>query len=297
MHSLLHADDTPHLFDASPAAVDHAVRQATVRRVLLWSLAIGALADVLLRTSAFGVNVTIVLLVCIAGLTAIHRRRLGAVPREAIPLLVTSALFAVLISVRDTWIISFWNGIAALSALVLAAATMRPSSVFELARTRVRDVLRQAGQLLRSTALAAIPFLIRDASHAFDGVQRRLYAARLVVRSLFLATAVALVFTMLLAGGDPIFAHVTSVAFAFDASAVLGHLLFTFLFAWPAVGFLTGSTLRHAVAIPAEDERLHRLARLDVVATLGALNGVFAIFLLVQLRARSAVVGQTVWSR
>jgi hypothetical protein len=285
MHSLLHIADAPHVSDDSLAADDAAVSQPTVRRVLVWAVATGVAADALLRSSAVGVNVSVVLVMCIAGLTAVDRRRLGTVPREAVPLLATATLFALLVSVRESSIITLWNIVTAISALMLAAATMRPSSVFELARTRVRDILRHMGQLLRSTAVAAVPFFVRDAGHAFDGVQRRIYAARLVVRSLVMATAVALVFTMLLAGGDPVFARVTSVAFTLDFGAVLGHLFFTLLFAWPVLGFLTGSALRYAVATPAEDERLHRLARLDVVTTLGALNGVFALFLLVQLRA------------
>jgi hypothetical protein len=277
--------DAPPTADDSLTTEDVADRKSTVRRVLLWSLATGAVSDALLRDTGIGINITVVLLTCVAGLVAINRRRLGAVPREAVPLLVAATVFALLVSVRDNWMLTFWNVITSLSAIALAAAAMRPSSVFELARTRVRDVLRQILQMLRSTAGAALPFLVRDAGHVFDGVQHRVYAARLVLRSLFMATAVALVFTMLLAGGDPVFAHVTSVAFAFDASAVLGHLLFTLLFAWPVAGFLSGATLRHAVATPAENDRLRRLARLDVVTTLGALNGVFALFLLVQMRA------------
>lgn len=279
------AEDATLVAGDPPAADDAALRQPIVRRVLLWSLATGAISDALLRDLGIGANFTAVLLTCVAGLVAINHRRRGAIPREAVPLLAAATLFALLISMRDNWMLTFWNAVTALSAIVLAAATMRPSSVFELARSRARDVLRQMGQLLRSTAGSTLPFLVRDASHVFDGVQHRLYAARLVLRSLLLATAVALVFTVLLAGGDPVFAHMTSVAFAFDASAILGHVLFTLLFAWPVAGFLTGATLRHAVAIPAENDRLRRLARLDVVTTLGALNGVFALFLLVQLRA------------
>jgi len=86
------------------------------------------------------------------------------VPREAVPLLATATIFALLVSVRSTSIITLWNIVSALSALALAAATMRPSSVFELARTRVRDVLRQLGQLLRSTAMAANPAGVNFAS-------------------------------------------------------------------------------------------------------------------------------------
>lgn len=262
-----------------------ATRRATARPILLWALAAGLTGDAFVRTAPIGANLTAWLLVAVVALATVHHRRSGAVPREAVPLLAVAALFALFVAVRGSEMLTLGNTVAAMLAIGFAAASAAPASAFDLARARVRDVIRETARLLMLTLTGAFGFLYTDAILALDFGRRRRDAATPVARALVVATVVSLVFVALLAQGDPVFARVTSNLFAVDIDfgEVIAHVFFTVFFGWPVLGFVAGA-MRESAAAVRPDDPWRVLGRFDVVATLGILNAVFALFLAVQLR-------------
>ncbi len=258
---------------------------AHIRLALAGGLIAGLTGDLLLRTQGLGINLALWLLVCVVALAAVQRQVLGTIPRDAGRLLVVAAIFAAWLGVRDGALLAFGNVVAAASALALAAGTAREGSAFDVARTRVRDLLGQLARALGDALVSAFPFILWTAPQAVTIPSRTRYAAVLLLRAAAVATLVSGVFALLLVNGDPVFNELAGrlplpVA---DVGAVAWHLLFTALFAWPVLGVLAGG-LEPAPPAAARTASWPVLSRLDVLAILGALNALFALYLAVQLR-------------
>ena len=257
----------------------------TTRAVLALALTTGVAGDALLKGHGPGTNLAVWLLVVTAALALGLRLESGRIPRDAGRPLVAAVVLAALLALRDAPLLVFGNVCGTLLALALAAAGGRPGSAFDLARTRVRDGVRHSLRQLVHALVGAASVLDGDARHAFGVPQRHRYATLLALRAGAIATVVAGAGITLLVNGDPVFAGLASrlVAFDIDLPLLVSHLVVTGLLAWLALGFF-GNAARAECDTGMTGDIQRRLSRLDVLATLGAVNVVLAAFLAVQLR-------------
>ncbi len=257
----------------------------TVRVVLSGGLVTGLAGDLLLREAGVGANLAIWLLIATIAMAVVLHRSLGAIPREARRLLAVALLFAALVALRASPLLVLANAGTAILALALAAASAHPGSTFDLARTRVRDVIVNLARHALTALVDAFPLLLVDTPRVIAVPHRHRYATLLVLRASAIATIVAGFGVVLLVNGDPVFARLTTRLFDvnLDVGAALWHVAATAAFAWPALGAFTGAVRPAAATSSTSDARRH-LSRLDVITTLGAVNVVLALFLAVQVR-------------
>ena len=256
-----------------------------VRPLLLAALVTGGAADLLLRSDGVGAPLAAWLLLLTVTLGALQHRGLGQLPRGVLPLLTVAGASAISIGVRDATTLTFVNALAALSALALAAATGRPGSTFDLARTRMYDGLTACVRVVPGALVGAIPFALLDVRPSLALPARHRYAAELILRAVAMSLIAAGGSLLLLTHGDPVFATLVgrSLVLPVDLATLARHLTFTGIFGWLSAGLLAPA-MRPSPELPARSLLAPRLSRLDVAAVLGGLNVVFAAFIATQLR-------------
>lgn len=258
-------------------------RVLVARRALMGAVVLGILADPLLRNEPWGLGLLAWMLV-FATIAIVLVRQFGRpLSNESGIWLTVAVLFAAGVSWRDAEVLLFFDFLAMLTALVLLAMSLNAIPAPGLARARVRDLIRAAFGTGIDVATGVIPLLVRDAEFhsAFrpssDGSVKR------IGRALLITAPILLVFTVLLAQADPVFGSF----FAFpdvEIDVVLSHILIPGFFAWVVAGWLRRSLLARpgtartrATAIP------FTLGATDVTIALGALNLLFAAFVVVQI--------------
>jgi hypothetical protein len=292
-----------------PVAIrKQALPPARLRAIAGSALACGVAGDVLFDGPPQGLGLALYLLAVTGAIaTAVRTTRpLDVLPIESVPpharlLLGVAALFALLIILRDSSVLVVGNTLAALGAIGLAA-TVWPGSGLNLFALRLRDLVL-AGLMGARDALLGTPlFLHRDGRRLFRGSRASksgVPVASAVARSLVLAATLIVVFGTLLSAGDPVFRSSVRWLVRWDVPPVGQHLLTIACFAWPVLGLawtaggraaasstrrpVRSNALMHAVEGLAARTGI-ALNRLDVLTALGAVNTLFALFLVLQLR-------------
>lgn len=265
-------------------------RRQLGRWLLVSAVVVGTTADILLRRDETGLPLAALLLTIIGSTAVVVRFRLHTIPRIAARLLSVSALFTILMIVRSSEPLLQFNllgaAVAGMLAVAFAAATASPSATFRL--LQMRDVLRAIAFTAKNAAFGAFGFLQHDARDVMSMTSVRLYATRLVVRSVVLSIVVVTVFAALLSAGDPVFAEAVALPFQWRLKPMLNHALIVAAVAWPILGVQWATTMGKAATPDRQlkflDTDWRILSRLDVVVILASLNALFAVFILVQLR-------------
>jgi hypothetical protein len=253
------------------------------RRVLLGAAALGILADPLLRNEPWGLGLLVWMAVFAAIASVLVRQSRGPLSRESSIWLVVAVVFAAGPFWRDSEILLGFDVLAMLAALVLLAMSLDAIPVPSLVRARVRDLLRAAFGTGLGVATGVVPLLMRDAElhtalrPSNDG------NIRPIARALVITAPILIVFTLLLTQADPVFGSFFTFP-AVDLEVVLSHVVIAGFFAWVVAGWLRRSLLEHAGAAgtPASPFPL-TLGVTDVTLALGALNVLFAAFVVVQI--------------
>jgi hypothetical protein len=286
-----------------------AVPPARLRALTAAAVACGVAGDLFFDAGPGGVGLALYL-VAMAGAVAAAARGatipLALQERDAVPphtrlLLGLAALFALLVAMRGSEVLTVFNTLAALSLIGLAA-TAWPGSGLNLLALRVRDLVL-AGFLCARDALLGTPlFLHRDGRRLFRHSRASstgVPVTSAVVRAVFLSVALVVVFGALLSAGDPVFRGSVRWLGSWDLPPLGSHLLKIVFFGWPVLGIAWNTGRRGAsnntgdVARPGPLMRVAEavaaragivLNRLDVLAALGAMNALFALFLVLQVR-------------
>ena len=264
----------------SAAPASPSPRVLVARGALTGAALLGVLGDPLLRNGPWGLG----LLVWMAVFAVVVVRRSGRhLSRESKIWLAVAVLFAAGLSWHDADLLTFFNVLAMLTALVLLAMSIDAIPMVGLARARVRDLFVAAFGTGVEVATGAVPLLMRDAEFnagahvAADGKARR------VGKALAMTVPILVVFTLLLANADPLFGSF----FRFpdiQLGVLVSHVVIAGFFAWVVAGWLRRSLLARpgAADTPAVTFPL-RLGATDVTLALGALNVLFAAFVVVQV--------------
>jgi hypothetical protein len=216
----------------------------TALGVALLALLLGALGDVLLRATPWGINLILWLLALSASMALIalvsdRALRVGIVWQLA--LLLPLALLFVW---RDAGTLKAINLLALLVAL--AAPALRVSAP-GLRRICVLDAGLAAVAMGVHTAFGAPILFARELPWRRLGLDRYQHVAPATTRGILLAVPLVLLFGGLFASADAAFAGLAAKLIHPNLATVFQHLIFTALVAWLAAGFLRGRFLAGTV--------------------------------------------------
>lgn len=254
------------------------------RRSLVGAALLGILADPLLRNGPWGVGLLVWMAMFAALVVALASRSGAAFSRESRIWLAVAVLFAAGLSWRDADMLYGFDVLAMLAALTLLAMSMNAIPVAALSLARVRDLIQAAFGTSVDVAFGAVPLVARDAE--FDATLRERDQGRVrrVGRALVIAVPVVLVFTLLFVQADPVFGSLVWLP-DIDFSRIISHTFVAGFFAWVVAGWLRRALLPSAAAAGAPDIAMpFTLGATDLALVLGALNLLFAVFVVVQIR-------------
>ena len=248
---------------------------------LLWQAAmLGLSGDALLRDGPAGPGLAIwvaILALAALSLTWSAGRR---VPKEAALWLGTAVLLASCLVWRDTEALRFFDIVATMGVLGLAAISLRDPGL-ALAAPRLRDTMWAGLAVALSTARGIVPLALRE---LFTG-DRRAGArehARTALRLALIVAALLFVFGGLLRSADPIFASLVSLP-DLDVETIVSHLFLMGFCAWIAGGWAYGALVESPTRLRAPDRFPLTLRALDLTTALGTLTVLFGAYVLTQL--------------
>jgi hypothetical protein len=214
---------------------------------------------------------------------ALVRQNGRALSRESRLWLAVAVLFAAGLSWRDAAMLQFFDVLAMLTALVLLAMSIDAIPVPGLGLARVRDLIRAAFGTGLDVATGAVSLLMRDAELHTALRPSKGGSVRRIGRALVITAPILLVFTLLLTHADPVFGSFFTFPDV-DIDVVLSHVVVAGFFAWVVAGWLRRSLLAHpGSAGTAATPFPLTLGATDVTLALGALNVLFAAFVVVQV--------------
>ena len=288
------------------AARLYAVPPASVAALLVAGVLLGAMGDVLLRApDPVALNLSLWIASVALAALALHRRAGLALDRERVVWLVIGVVFAAGLAWRDS---------PPLRLVALGCATLSFAlAAHRLAAAWVRraGVLRYAGALALGAlhAWTAAVLALVDAARSpvrrslGEGGTRRVETGRAagwrhaaaIARGLAIAAPLVVVFGALFMSADAVFAELVSNVVRFDFGRIAGHIVLFSIAAWLSTGylrgFLTGTELPPLPSRPQGIEgpgvlvsKRRMLGITEVATALAALNLLFLVFVIVQLR-------------
>lgn len=265
-------------------------RVVTARRIVGAAALCGVVGNVLLRDTMGGLNLAAFMAMAIGAIGVAIRSHTGTLPRASQRYLFVALLFTSLIAIRSAELLDAFNFLNAALAVALAVAAAvaaaSPTALFRL--ERIRDVIKAGFFTAKYSAFGSFGYLWHDAGQALAITSTRLYATRIILRGMALAIGLTVVFGMLLSAGDPVFATMVALPASWPFETMLSHVLLSGFFAWPILGLTWAATIGNTTATDRQlavlDTEWRGLNRVDVLSVLGALNVLFAAFIMVQVR-------------
>ncbi len=243
------------------------------------ALILGALGDVLLRGTPWGINVVLWTASLVAFVVApLALRGASWTGRWTLP---AALLFAAFVAWRDSAFLTFLDVCAVLACLSLAAWG-------SAGMLRLRGISGYALASIFAGAFAAagpLPSLAKDIEWdeiARDGWRRPILS---VLLGLCIAAPLLFVFGGLLASADAVFSDALSRLFGFDAAQIAGHAFLMLFIAWISAGYVRTALSKHASPDPSISRPPSiSLGPVEVGVALGLLNALFLAFVIIQAR-------------
>ena len=257
-------------------------RVVAARRALVAALALGVLANLLLRNEPWGLGLGAWIILFAAALLVTLRptnRRLGG---EGRLWLTTAVLFAALLAWRDSALLHVFNVFAMLASLTLLSIHLVRYPAAGLGTARVQDLLHGAAATALPFAIGIIPLALVEADVRAARATQHVRGWRLG-RAVLLATPVLVVFAALFASADPVFASFLRLP-RWPLGELVSHMVISGFFAWVVAGWLRRAVVADIPGgAPPELPRPLTLGVTDLVLLLGGLAVLFAGFVLTQV--------------
>ena len=249
-------------------------------RLLLGVLELGVLGDLLLRAGGIGVNLT---LWCWALLIAgIVTSRDVAMDRRRTILVATAAFFAAVPTLRADPMLVLLSGVAVITCLVLLTWTAGAPATTLFGRT-IAAYIAAAWTAARHIIAGFVPLVadeVRARRHLSDAYRT---PAAAILRGVFLAAPVLLVFGALLVNADAAYATLVGKLFRWDVDTVVSHIVLTGIFSWLAAAFLLAPR-RWSRYAPHGTVTGVRLGAIEAGTVVALVDALFLSFVLVQAR-------------
>jgi hypothetical protein len=219
---------------------------AVARRALGASLALGALADALLRAQPLGLNLVVLTTALLVALAALARRRERPITLGAALLGGLALLFAVAPAWRDAPALAMLALLALCTVLCALAAAVLHGGALALDHAGPLAYVGGAIATGARVALGAPTLASRAVETAPIAAPATLAGVGTLARGGLLAAPVLLVFGALLVSADPAFARLVDALFAWNGGVALEHVAVTIVAAWFAGGYLYAALLAPA---------------------------------------------------
>lgn len=245
---------------------------------------LGIIGDYMLRATPWGFGAFLWLAaLALCGYVFVQRWRNNQKPVQQGYMLLVLAL-ALLFLWRDASWLKFINTLALLTGLALIVRQTQMNQLREHVPT-----LRNPPGLFEvgfKAILALPPLVFRGINWKGLTTEEHTERAWAIGRGIVLAMPLLFGFGWLLLAADAAFEALVVNTFDIDLGEVPGHFLFIILFAWIVGSFLLGMILklkiRKTAVDDAEAERRFTLGIVEIGVMLGLVNGLFAVFVMVQ---------------
>jgi hypothetical protein len=245
--------------------------------LIIVAVAAGVSGDLLLHTPVWGIGFSAWALFLIAGFLFVARQGGELPPADVLAAAGLGAVCALCLSWRDALSLSSANVLA--FSLGAGLLMLRTGST-RLSRAPILLIV-QGFVLEALSATAGMAMLMLKDFAAW----RREHASRMllvpVLRGLMLALPLVVVFGALLAAADAGFQFL--VEKIFDLPEIFGHLFIAGFFFWIVGGILRGRYIAPEVPLPTRRPEYFRIGMTEASIVLGALNLLFAVFVLLQI--------------
>ncbi len=243
--------------------------------ILATSLLLGIVADLLLRTTFWGLNFSLTVL-CLT--VALYLLTIYQKDRPCLELLIPTLLFGILFCVRDSLFMQGLNLCMVLFCVLFLAAkaTSRALQESNFGSYLVNGL--RAGLILPFSPL----ILLFETPWSQLSSKKSLVFVGLL-RGLVFAVPILVIFGFLLSSADPIFQSILNNIFKLDFDSLFDHFLGILMFAVLFAALLRGSLLsenwqKANVSTPA----ILRFGLIETILVFGSLVVLFAGFMVVQ---------------
>lgn len=237
-------------------------------------------ADLLMRDGPVGLGYPIWLTLLACSMLALAQRRGRTLNGEAGAWLLTAIVFGGGMAWRDAEHLQFFDFLATLFALGMAAIALGSSRSALLAE-RLRDTLWAAAGAIGSIAAGLAPLVFGEAS-LYAPVARTTTQARPVLRAVAIALPLLVIFGSLLRGADPVFASFVALP-TLDVGTLLSHVIVIGFFSWIAAGWMRAALVADIARRRAPERMPFALRSFDITVGLGVLIVLFVLYLASQL--------------
>lgn len=275
-------------------------------KVLEAALLLGILGDGLLRATPWGLNVLLWTSgVVIALVVSMARWRRRALLEGGHWLLLPVILSAAAFAWRDSLTLNFLAGMTLLISLALMAWRARSGRIRLAGIAEYMQGMLVAGVNAFFVGFPLLMYDVRWKEIPATGWSRHL---RSILLGAFIALPLLILFGMLFMSADATFERIVSRFFFTNHEEVYGHIILTFFLTWITGGFLRGLLFGREVKITSDGRATlfstnqadgaatpndapqalkaeqMRLGIVEIGVTLGLLNLLFFVFVLLQLR-------------
>lgn len=248
---------------------------------LLWAVALGVLADLLVRVEGRpGLNILLWALAGVGVLGLLLRKRSNPPASETRWLVGGAVGFAAALVLRDAEALAVFSLLAAVALLLMAAG--RAATAWAL-HSQVSDLVFA---VLRVAVLcAAGPCGWGRREHGSEHGTPIFTSTwpRTALRGFVMALPALVVLTALLMSADPIFFRMIESTFPTSLETLVADLVFATVIAWLTAGFLRAFMVRDEIFAGLRPPS-PAFAAAEVAVALGMLNLLFVVFMAVQLR-------------
>ena len=251
-------------------------------RILAAAVVLGVLADALLRTFPWGLNLCL-WMATLATIVALHtgsRKEALSGASRWLPLLVS--LFALVFAWRDSVALKTLSFLASLTALSLIMLRAQGGRIRFAGLAEYAAGATVAG-LNAGFGLFLLLFGDAEWSKALNGRSSR--PAMAAIRGTLFALPCLLVFGGLFMGADAVFNHIVRNTLRVNWPQLFSHLLVLGFFAWCSGGYLRGMLWgQEMAAIKGKRRPSLSLGAIEGGVMLGILDVLFLAFVAVQIR-------------
>ncbi len=251
------------------------------RSILLVSLTLALVAQYLLYGVYLGINAVIVVVLILIAAIVFSQRSQKRFSMELVVVMCAMLFFSGMLAVRSNGFLSFLNVVMIVYLLVYC--------VDIIAGTRVRATV---SDYLWPVVILPFAFLNRSGA-VLNGVFRaqedstRHKRVKQILVGVLMAFPVLVVFTLLFASGDMVFAQYTQAIFSFSIDVnVIARILIVFILTIlfsGALGYIVGGVQPNVARLFPQSSNVRRLGSLELGSFLGLVNGLFTCFILIQV--------------
>jgi hypothetical protein len=260
-------------------------RVGLTRSALLCAVALGVLADVLVRVSGRpGLNVALWAAAGVAVLVVLLRRRAEPAALEARWLVGGALGFTGALMLRDAEALAVFSLFGAVVLLMLAAGRAATAWAVHAQVSDVVFAVIRVGVLCAAGPLGWGRGAPDRATRAATGTAGWPRQVRTVARGTAMALPALLVLAALLMSADPVFEHMIHDTLRIDIGPFVEHVVFVAVIAWLSAGYLRAFLVRDDVIMDRLRVPQPALAAAEVSVALWILNLLFLGFMAVQLR-------------